>query len=301
MSNGKTRRLPGFIHVGPPRTGTTWLHEVLKGHVGLPSDKETLFFDMRYDRGIEWYGSLFDNSPLDTPAGEMGPTYFSNAIARERIKCEIPNCKIIITFREPAARLYSMYRLLRAERRPVLDTFDGYWRLQIVSGADLCSYATQLKRWQATFGESKVLALFYEDLTSDPQRYLDTVCDFIGARRIALDRSKVGSAKVNSVARAARSSPIARRMVEVVDWANRHGARPLIELGQKTPLWRIMRRPFVQELPPLNDESADEVRAIMLPETEELERITARDLSLWKPRRRPTLDVGRVNPRSQAG
>ena len=49
----------------------------------------------------------------------MGPTYFSNAISRERIKHDIPDCKIIVTFREPAARLYSLYRLLRSERRPV--------------------------------------------------------------------------------------------------------------------------------------------------------------------------------------
>ncbi len=124
------------------------------------------------------------------PAGEMGPTYFSNAIARERIKHDIPDCKIIVTFREPAARLYSLYRLLRSERRPVNDTFDGYWRFQINCGADLCSYATHLKRWQATFGKSRVLVLFYEDLSSNPQGYLDTVCDFVGARRIALDRSE---------------------------------------------------------------------------------------------------------------
>ena len=86
MSDGKALRLPSFIHVGPPRTGTTWLHEVLTGHVGLPSEKETRFFDVRYDRGVQWYCNLFGDYPADAPAGEMGPTYFSNAIARERIK-----------------------------------------------------------------------------------------------------------------------------------------------------------------------------------------------------------------------
>jgi hypothetical protein len=75
----------------------------------------------------------------------------------------------------------------------------------------------------------------------------------------------------------------------------------LIELGQKTPLWKIMRRPFVQDLPPLNPESADEVRAMVLPETEELERITARDLSRWKPRIRQTFDLGRADAGYQAG
>jgi Sulfotransferase domain len=298
MNNGKELRMPTFVHVGPPRTGTTWLHEVLTGHIGLPSEKETRFFDVRYDRGAEWYCNLFGEYPADVPRGEMGPTYFSNAIARERIKREIPDSKIIVTFREPATRLYSLYRLLRSERRPVNDTFDGYWRFQINCGADLCSYATHLKRWQAAFGKSRVLVLFYEDLSSSPQVYLDAVCDFILARRVALDRSKVGSAKVYSAPGAARSNAIARRTVEAVDWVSRHGARPLIQLGQRTALWKIVRRPFVEDFPPLSNESADEIRAMMLPETEELERLTGRDLSRWKPLAQRKFDYGTADLRS---
>jgi Sulfotransferase domain len=301
MNNGKELRMPTFVHVGPPRTGTTWLHEVLMGHIGLPSEKETRFFDVRYDRGAEWYCNLFGEYPAEVPGGEMGPTYFSNAIARERIKREIPDCKIIVTFREPAARLYSLYRLLRSERRPVNDTFDGYWRFQINCGADLCSYATHLKRWQAAFGKSRVLVLFYEDLSSNPQGYLDSVCDFVGARRVALDRSKVGGAKVYSAPGAARSNAIARRTVEAVDWISRHGARPLIQLGQRTALWKIMRRPFVEDFAPLSNESADEIRAMMLPETEELERLTGRELSRWKPLAERKFDYGSADVRSVAG
>ena len=276
-------RLPGFIHVGPPRTGTTWMHEVLMGHVGLPSIKETRFFDISYERGVEWYCNLFGDYPADVPAGEMGPTYFSNAIARERIKHHIPDCKIIVTFREPAARLYSLYRLIRSERRPVEDTFDGYWRFQIHCGADLCSYATQLKRWQVTFGKARVLVLFYDDLSSNRQGYLDTVCDFIGARRIDLNRSRVGIGKIYAAPAAPRPNELAKRAVATLHWISSRGARPLIQLTQRTGLWKIMRRPFVEDFPPLTDESADEIRAILLPETEDLEVITGRDLSGWKP------------------
>jgi hypothetical protein len=271
------------------------------GHIGLPSKKETRFFDAHYDRGVGWYCKLFGDYPADVPAGEMGPTYFSNAVARERIKRHIPDCKIIVTFREPAARLYSLYRLLRSGHRPVYDTFDGYWRFHINCGADLCSYATQLVRWQAIFGKSRVLVLFYEDLSSDPQGYLDTVCDFIGARRIALDRSAVGSTKVYPAPSATSSSVIAGRVAGVVDWVSRHGARPLIGLGQRTALWKIMRRPFVEEFPPLSNESADAIRAMMLPETEELERMTGRDLSGWKSLAQRKSDDGRAEVRSQAG
>jgi Sulfotransferase domain len=300
MTDRKALRMPTFVHVGPPRTGTTWLHEVMLGHIGLPSEKETRFFDVRHDRGAKWYSDLFGEYPADVPGGEMGPTYFSNAISRETIKRDIPDCKIIVTFREPAARLYSLYRLLRAERRPVHHTFDGYWRLQINCGADLCSYATHLKRWQETFGKSRVLVLFYEDLSSDPQAYLDSVCDFVGARRIPLDRSKVGSAKVYSAPGAARSNAIARLTVETIDWFSRHGARPLIQLGQRTALWKVMRRPFVEYFPPLSDESADEIRAMMLPETEELEQLTGRDLSRWKDVAHRKLDHETADIRSAA-
>jgi hypothetical protein len=304
MNNGKELRLPSFIHVGPPRTGTTWLHEALMGHIGLPSEKETRFFDVRYDRGIEWYCSLFGDYPANVPAGEICPSYFSNAVARERIKRHIPDCKIIVTFREPAARLYSFYRHRRGFRSKrdlaMNDTFDAYWRLEMSGGADLCSYATHLRRWQAIFGKPRVMVLFYEDLSSNPQGYLDAVCDFVGARRIALDRSRVGSAKVNSAPRAARSR-VARRMVEAIYWASRHGARPLIELGQRTALWQITRRPFVADFPPLSQESADEMRAIMLPEIEELEQITGRDLSHWKSGAQRKFDDGRADVRSQAG
>ena len=301
MNNGKALRLPSFVHVGPPRTGTTWLHEVSKGHIGLPSEKETRFFDFRYDRGVAWYSGLFGDYPADVPAGEMGPTYFSNAVARERIKHQIPDCRIIVTFREPAARLYSLYRLIRSARHPVNRRFEGYWRIQINSGADLCSYATHLKRWQATFGKSRVLVLFYEDLCSNPQAYLDTVCDFVGARRIALDRSAVGSVKVYSAPRIAGSGPVAGRLAVAVDWAARHGARPLIKLGQSTPLWKILRRPFIEEIPPMSQESADEIRAIMLPEIEELEQITGRDLSHWKSHAAREINESRVEVRSQTG
>jgi hypothetical protein len=301
-SNEKVLRLPTFIHVGPPRTGTTWLHQALTGHVGLPGEKETRFFDLHYDRGVEWYGSLFGDSPLEVPAGEMGPAYFANTVARERIKRHIPDCKIIVTLREPAARLYSLYRLIRSGNRPVSDTFDGFWRLQIDCGVDLSSNATNLKRWQAAFGKSQVLVLLYEDLSSDPQAYLDTVCDFIGARRIALDYSGAGSAKVYSAPMAAaNSSAIGRRTVKAVEWARRHGARPLIALGQRAALWKIMRRRFVEDFPPLSEESADQIRAMTLPETEELERIIGRDLSSWKSRARRKLDDGRAEARSQTG
>src|SRR5271156_1409540 len=117
IGNGRPARLPEFIHVGPPRTGTTWIHEALAGYVALPAQKETLFFEYRYDLGLQWYSDFFKGARPDLPRGEIAPSYFANTIARGRIRRDIPNCKIICTLRDPATRLYSQYRFQRRGRR----------------------------------------------------------------------------------------------------------------------------------------------------------------------------------------
>ena len=107
-------RLPDFIGVGPPRTGTTWLHEVLKTQVGVPAGiKETHFFTLHYDKGLAWYQAHFYKCPVNRPIGEFCPSYFDSPEARGLIARHIPRCKIICTLREPAGRLYSQYRMLR--------------------------------------------------------------------------------------------------------------------------------------------------------------------------------------------
>ena len=137
--NGKPLRLPDFLHVGPPRTGTTWLHEVLAGHVGLPEGKSTRFFETQYHRGIKWYADFLKDCPADLPCGEMQAHTFSDNLARNRIRKDLPNCKIICSFRDPATRLYSAYRLLyRGYGNALPDTFGEYWRsLLVACGYDL--------------------------------------------------------------------------------------------------------------------------------------------------------------------
>ncbi len=46
--------LPNFLVLGTYRAGTTWLHEVLRQHpqVFLPPEKELMFFNRHYDRGL---------------------------------------------------------------------------------------------------------------------------------------------------------------------------------------------------------------------------------------------------------
>ena len=282
--NGKASRLPDFIHVGPPRCGTTWLHEALSPHVCLPFEKETLFFEYRYERGIRWYADLFKDAPPDVRCGEIAPSYFANAVVRERIRKHLPDCKIICTFRDPATRLYSQYRMLR--RGGTLErsiNFTRYYRMIVHWGGDLCGYATQLRRWQENFGEHRVLAMFYEDLMSEPQEYLDQVSDYIGTPRLPLEMSPVADVKIMSVWSRPRDNRASRFAASSFHWLAQHGGHTLIQRAKQTSIGHRVRGLLVEDYESLSQSSIDEIRHIMLPETEELERMTGRDLSGWKP------------------
>ena len=112
------RKLPDFIAVGPPRTGTTWLDEVLRGHVSLPENiKETHFFTANFPNGLGWYEDHFRSSAAGRPIGEVCASYFTSAEARGRIADSIPRCAIICTLRDPVARLYSQYCFMRTVGR----------------------------------------------------------------------------------------------------------------------------------------------------------------------------------------
>ena len=70
-------RLPTFMIVAPPKTGTSWLYGRLQGHpqVAVPREKETRFFSTFYRWcDLHWYLSRFGDKPA-IHRGEATPTY----------------------------------------------------------------------------------------------------------------------------------------------------------------------------------------------------------------------------------
>jgi LPS sulfotransferase NodH len=283
-------RLPDFIAVGPPRTATTWLHEVLKERVCLPAErKETDFFTRFYDRGAEWYADFFRHCGATSVVGELSPMYFASDEARERIAAMLPRCKIICSFREPVARAYSNYRLLRRQAFTKAD-----FEAAATSRGDLVEssrYGSYLEKWFAAFGRERVMVLIYDDLEANPQGFLDSVCDFIGIERFAVTASTVGTERVHQVNTLPANPRMARAARNLVAWfANRRMDRAA-GIVRRNRLIKYMLEggdPF----PPPAPEMVARLRERYRPEMEKLERLIGRDLSAWKnggenPARRP--------------
>jgi Sulfotransferase domain len=273
------RQMPNAIAVGVGRSGTTWLHEILVGHVGLPYGvKETDFFLRNYDNGIDWYKSFFRHCVPSQPIIEICPTYFSSAQARQRMKLHIPDCQIICTFREPVERAYSHYKLMRHNVWTRSSFEEVVGRSQEI--AEMNHYALNLREWQQTFGRDNVLICLYDDLEHDPQGYLDPICKFIGIPSLPLARS-AASARLNSFPTAPRNRRLAQNARHVRDWLRSRRAYWLDRLLDRAGVWGLCFDGG-ETFPPLEPELERRLRQRFLPEVEALERLIGRDLSAWK-------------------
>ena len=284
-------RLPDFIGVGPPRTATTWLHEVLSGHVGLPEGvKETDFFVWKYDKGLEWYADHFRNCSPDRPIGEFSPNNFAGAQARERIARDIPGCKIICTLREPVERTYSHYRKMREG-----EYFSGSFEECLENRPFVlkCSqYSYYLTDWWRHFGKENVLVLIQDDLKANPQDYLNRVCDFIRIPRIQIAKSTSQDRLVNAIPRLPRHPRVARASRIIRDRLQNRGDYVVVNLLKRIGFRDLLFSggpPFK----PLRADTDARLREFFRPDVETLEKMLGRDLSAWKTARRP---VSREHP-----
>jgi len=281
MPNPLTRSLPSFFVIGPARTGSSWLHQVLSDRTDLPRQKETYFFDSRFHRGVDWYRESFDKVADNRLMGEVAPTYFASPEARQRIARTIPNAKVICTFRNPVERVLSLYRLRRAHARipwSFEEAIDRDPELMETS-----RYATHLKAWQTALGRDQVLVTMYEDLRSDPQSYVDRLADFIGVLRfpIAKEHSRYAYSSDGERLAYPRNQHLMRVARATADWLVEQRQFTVVSTLKKLPLTgRLLSsgQPFEQ----LSQEVLLRVHELFRPEVEELEAILNRDLTAWK-------------------
>ncbi len=291
-----TTRLPDFIGVGPQRTGTSWLDEVLRGHVGLAEGaKETDFFVRHYEKGIDWYLDYFRNCPADVPVGEIDPNYFGSAAARERIARHIPQCRIICTFRDPTDRAYSSYRVMRRDAWTRVGFEETVARNPVIRESS--RYAHHLAEWQRVFGAERVMVCIYDDLEADPQAYLDRICAFIGVAPVKVGAKAAAAERVNAVTHAPRSRRLAQNARNARDWMRAHRWHRALRALERAGVWRFCFGGG-EAFPRLDAETEARVREHFRPEVEAFERITGRDLSAWK---RPRADPASMHNRAGAG
>ena len=274
------RSLPSFLMLGPPRTGSTWIYEILQPRVVLPSPtKETRFFDLHFERGVEWYLQHFPQNPDKRAVGEVAPTYFASPEACARIRSVLPSAKLIIVFRNPVQRLVSLYRLKRAYGLHAWSLDEALERDPELLGSSL--YATHLKMWRSWFAPEQLSINFFDDLIADPQGFVDHICSFLGIPQFTLKQAELKSVFSTAHMTEPRLYMATKAALAIADWCK---ARKLDNVVHKVKQSRAFNlligggTPFSK----LPTESLAKVHTMLLPETEELESMVGRDLSVWK-------------------
>ena len=278
--NGSHLKLPSFFIIGPPRTGTSWLHAVLGECAWLSHPtKETRFFDKYFDRGLAWYSSHYKRANGARAIGEVAPTYFASPTARERIAQTIPLAKIVCTFRDPVERVVSLYRLKKAYGW-ISWTFEDAL-LRDPELMESSRYAEHLKEWIRTFGHSQVMATVHEDMCADPQGYLDKIVDFIGVARLKLQPHHLRHVLTSEGLTQPRNYYWTRGALRLAEWSK---SRRLDGIVATMKRWGGMRL-FVgggEAFPDLPLTQRKMLRDLFRPEVEKLEVMLNRDFSTWK-------------------
>ncbi|MFQ5697646.1 MAG: sulfotransferase [Myxococcota bacterium] len=180
-----TGRLPDFAVIGAMKCGTSSLHDQLAAREGffMSDPKEPNFFsdDSIFERGIEWYRSLFAPARPDQICGESSTHYTKlpthpHACSRMREHLEAP--KLVYVLRDPIDRIVSQYVHEWTEnqvREPIDVAVRRHPRYRAYS-----SYARQLEPYLSAFGREAILLVAFERLVSDSDRELARICGFLG-------------------------------------------------------------------------------------------------------------------------
>lgn len=172
--------LPTFIVIGTMKAGNTALRTYLHAHPAVYlAPKEPSFFAFRWDKGREWYESLFEGASSEQRRGDISPEYsqYAGDVAG-RMSSVVPNARLIYLLRDPIARIQAHYLHAVAtgkERRPIDRALaEAPWYVTI------SKYSLWIKHFLEHFERSQLLLLTSEDLRDKRGETLDAVLEHIG-------------------------------------------------------------------------------------------------------------------------
>ena len=191
-----------FLIIGIGKAGTSSLYYYLCQHPQIipATDKELHFFNKNFDLGLDWYLAHFPPLPVEGGflTGEATPWYLSSYGVEKKVFQLFPNIKLIAILRNPVTRAISHYymnlklmiehRCLEAAMTCELEILKGiadptqvsekYWQTQkgyLWSGL----YVYFLEKWMTLFPREQFLILRSEDLSSQTDKTMKQVYEFL--------------------------------------------------------------------------------------------------------------------------
>lgn len=258
---------PDFLFVGPDKTGSTWMYEILRRHPEcyVPEVKDIYFFDRHYDRGMEWYLSFFADAPASARAvGELCHDYLFSEAAPRRIARDLPGVKILTCLRDPAERSFSHYLyMIRSGRTqlPFRRALDRYPEL-----LENSRYHRHLSRYYDRMPAERIHVLWFRRLKEDARAFARDLFRCLGltfVEDLPYDQRFLPASRP-------RFPLLALLMKKGADLARRLGLTRLVGRVKRHPAASALYEPYGEEKPTLTlagrrrvvEELRDDVRRL---------------------------------------
>ncbi len=308
---GAPIKLPDFLIVGAPRSGTTTLYALLSRHprIFMPFEKEPTFFPQwgrkslyRYQktkvgadhiiRDLNDYIHLFLEAEKNQTIGEASTWYLylhKDSIANivKIYGSRARDIKIIALLRNPTERAWSHYCQKKLDGEEPLefhdvirpDTIRIRHKEQMVPSYDYIGmgmYSNQVKAYKESFPQTKIL--FFEDFIQDPKITMSELSEFL-----AIENTwKNGSIKTYNASGIPKNK-VAEFVDKLVFKPNKFKDRFKFILPaqvRKEIKLRIPDRLFHKEA--LTERLRLELMDLYETDIQQLEKILDRDLSRWR-------------------
>lgn len=289
---------PNVFVVGDAKCGTTSLHRLfeLAPGIGTTRRKELHFFSapellaraqgpgdgtiaQEIVTDAAAYLAEFAQSLGPRPPGivvDVSPSYLQAEGAAARIADFAPEARILITLREPAAKVFSQYVHLWSEGRETLPFAEAFAASAARRAQGFSTmfdyeaggyYACAVARYLETFGRDRVLVLLFEELVGDWEAARARLARFLGT-----DLPPGPLPQMNSGGRV--RSPLAQALLG--NAALRGAAQKLLPLGLRTALSQRLRGAVAVDRPVLDPAMRAELGARYAADVAALEALIGR-------------------------
>jgi glycosyltransferase involved in cell wall biosynthesis len=294
-------KLPNFIGIGAPKSGTTWLARCLGEHpdIFMAPVKETEFWKFAdAEQRLDDYAAHFKGAQNERAIGEFSVRYLSFPGVPERLKRSLPDVRLLASLRNPIDQVYSNYWHLQRQNFNLHDPSQAPRSIEeaLEKHRDfLCAparYADHLTRWLAQFPPQQLKIVLFDEIESCPAEVLRSLFGFLSVDptfeppSLAETGTDVRRGTSPRSASAARwHSKIYGALVQNVYTPMKRGlgTRRATQIKEALQVRPLMERLFMRKgYPPMSAETRALLAKEFEPEIEKLEKLTGLDLGEWR-------------------
>lgn len=204
----KWRKTPDFLIIGAQKGGTSSLFYYFKFHpsVKRPIKKEIHYFNINFDKGLNWYKAHFPFKSNNKITGEASPDYIYHPGTPQRVKALNPEMKLILLVRDPIQRAYSAYQMNKRMGIDPRKTFEDAIQFELNHRIeekmeynyerhnyfylDRGLYAKQLENWTKVFDKDQLLVIPSKEFFVNTAAIMQRIFRFLKIEEVQHTSSK---------------------------------------------------------------------------------------------------------------